>query len=231
MPEQRKFETILTENKLVSGEQLKQIVQYAYAVGIDLHEAILQKKVAPPEAVMMAYAESLGLPFARLADVSIDEEVVARVDPMIARQNSFVPVSIDQGHILVVAAKPVIPEVEAELRSAFNLPVRHVLCMPGELSAALTKYYPRGTAQPATKQRAPKEQEPVEPINEEEAKDRLLKSIIAFNFAFAFVGFGLNYLHIPRGIYNTLYYIPFIMFLGIIGGGIAGVAVWKLLSR
>ena len=48
------------ENKLVSAEQLEQVTRYARAVGIDLHEAVLQKKIAPSDAVMMAYAESVG---------------------------------------------------------------------------------------------------------------------------------------------------------------------------
>lgn len=239
MPERRKFETILTENKLVSGEQIKQVAQYALAVGIDLHEAILQKKFAPPEEVMMAYAESVGLPFVHLSDISVDEGVVAQFDPMTARKYSCVPVSIDQGYVLLVTTKPVLSEVEEELRLVFNLPTRCVICAPAELSAAITQYYPRGATRVDKDERNKAErntvpvqqQEPVEPMSDEERKDRLGKTIIAFCLSFAFFGFGLNYLHIPRGLYHTWYHVPFTALLGMIVGGIAGRAVWKMLSR
>jgi hypothetical protein len=236
MPGQRKLETILAENKLVSAEQLKQIAQYAHAVGIDLHEAILQKKIAPPEAVMMAYAESVGLPFVHFADISVDEEVVARIDPMTARQYSLVPVSIDQGYVLLVTTKPVLPDVEEELRMVFNLPLRCVICTPAELSAAITQYYPRGTARVAKAERSQvpmpqKEPEPVEPMSDEEKKDRLLKTFIAFNFSVAFVGLGINYLQLLRRIYNMWYYYPSFALLCVIVGIIVGGVVWKKLSR
>ena len=239
MPATRKIETILTENKIVSAEQLEQIVSYAQAVGIDLYEAILQKKIAPPETVMMAYAESIGLPFIHIGDVSIDEEVAAKVDPMTARQYSFLPISVDQKHVLLATAKPIIPDVEEELRMIFNLPIRCVICMPAELSDAITKYYPRGTARidktergkalaPQPEKKKPK---PVKPMNEEEQKDILLKAAVAFCFSFAFVGLALNFLQIPSGIYNTWYQLPLSLLLGSLVGGVAGWIVWKALSR
>ena len=233
MAERRKLETILTDNGLVSEEQLKQIVSYAHAVGIDLYEAVLQKKIAPPEAVMMAYAESLGLPFVHLADISIDEEVAAKIDPMTARQYSFVPVSIDQGHVLLVTTKPLIPDIVDELRMIFNLPVRYVICTPAELNVAITTYYPRGTARiakaerskeppPTTENKKPK---PATPMNDADKRDRLLQTFATFNFTVAFVFFSSYYLPLPKGMG-----IPFGI-LTVVIGGIAASIAWKLGSR
>jgi hypothetical protein len=239
MAERRTLETILKANGLVSDEQFKQIASYAHAVGIELYEAVLQKKIASPDAVMMAYAESIGLPFVHLADVSIDEEVAARIDPMTARQYSFIPVSIDSGYVLLATTKPVVPDVEAELRMRFDLPVRYTICTPAELSNAITKYYPRATARtsktepsktPQQKQTV-KPEKPVEPMSDEEKKDRLLKSCVAFNFSIALICFGLNYLQMPKGIYNTLYQFPFSALLGGVIGIVAAFVTWKKLSR
>ena len=240
MATRRKLETILTENGLVSAEQLKQIANYAHAVGIDLHEAVLQKKVAPPDAVMMAYAESVGLPFAHLADMSFDEEVIVQIDPMTARQHSLVPVSIDQGHILLVTTKPIIPDVASELQMLFSMPVRCMLCSPAELSEAITKYYPRGATRivktkpdetplpkPAPKKPKPKS-EPVEPMSEQEIKDRLLKTIIAFNFTVAAVYFGLYYSPLTRWIDDGFVTL---MSIGVCVGCVAAFVVWRVLSR
>ena len=239
MPERRKLETILTENKLVSAEQLKQIANYAYAVGIDLHEAVLQKKIAPPDAVMMAYAESVGLPFIHLTDVSFDEAVTLQIDPMTARQHSFVPISIDHGHVLLATTKPITPDIADELRMTFNVPVRCMICTPAELNTAIAEHYPRDAARiirvehskvPQPDAKKPTTKKP-EPMNYEELKDMIMKSVVAFNFSFAFICFAIYYLQILRGIVNTWYYFPVLVLIGVLAGGLAAFVTWKKLSR
>ncbi|MCL2004541.1 MAG: hypothetical protein FWG73_00085 [Planctomycetaceae bacterium] len=242
MGKRRKLETILIENNIVSNEQLQQIVQYAHAVGIDLHEAVLQKKIASPDAVMMAYAESIGLPFIHIDDVSIDTAIVAQIDPMTARQNSFLPISADQGHILLATTKPVIPDVAEQLRLQFNMSVRCVICTPAELSSAIAQYYPRdavkieppnapATQKPVAKPKAKPKAEPVEPMNDEDKRDRLLKVIASFNFTVAGVFFGLSHFQIPRVIYNSGYHFLFSIILGILIGAVVGYFVLRKLSR
>ena len=245
MPERQKLAAILVENKLVSGEQLQQTVKYAHAVGIELHEAVLQKKIAPPEAVMMAYAESVGLPFVHLGDVSFDEEVIAQIDPMTARQHSFVPISVDQGYVLLATTRPIIPDVADEIRMTFDLPVRCVICTPADLSAAIAEHYPRGASrvikieqtktlqqvQREVKKPKEKKKQQLTPLSGADMKDLSLKSFVAFNFAFAFVCFALNYLQMPRGIHNTFYQFPVLILLGCIVGGLAAFVTWKSFSR
>ena len=239
MTERRTLETILLDNKLVSTEQLGQITRYANAVGIDLYEAVLQKKIAPSDDVMMAYAESIGLPFIHLTDVSIDDALTVQIDPITARQYSFMPISIDQGHVLLATTKPIIPDVEAELRMIFNLPVRCAICTPAELNDAITEYFPRGSSRIIKTEREniplPKpvaeESEPVEPMSDEEKKNRLMMSFVALNFTVAFVCFVLYSLHIPKSIHNTWYQFLLLALLGMIIGGVVAHVVWKKLSR
>ena len=230
MAEKRKLETILLENKLVSAEQLTQVTRYAQAIGIDLYEAVLQKKIASPENVMMAYAESIGLSFIHLADLSIDEEIIAHIDPVTVRQYSFIPISRDQGYLLLAATKPVIPDVEEELRMIFNLPVRCAICTPAELNDAITKYFPRGTSQIikaernkiSTPQQSTQQPKPRAPMDDEQKKNRLLLSFVAFNFSVSFVCFALYYLRFPWHQFTLL---------GIVVGVAAAFVMWKKMSR
>ena len=247
MAQRRTLETILLANKLVSEEQLKQIVNYSRAVGIDLHEAVLQKKVAPPDAVMMAYAESIGLPFVHFADIAVDGDVVVQIDPMTARQHSFVPISIDHGYVLVAAAKPIIPDVADDLRMIFNLPVRCVLCTPSELGEAITKYYPRGAvkvvrSQPAEASPRPGKKEPkapakpkreirTEPLTDVEMKRRLMMTFASFNLSFAFVYFSLLSVPLPRVFMWITEQNGLLFLLGGIAGSIASAVTWRKMSR
>jgi hypothetical protein len=186
---------------------------------------------------MMAYAESVGLPFVHLADVSVNEEVAAQIDPMTARQYSVVPVSIDHGHVLLVTTKPVIPDIVDELRMIFDLPVRCAICTPAELSDAIAKYYPRGTTRlvkternevsqpkPVTK----KPQQPVKPMGKEEIKERYMKTFASFNFTFAFTFLAPYVLPLPGWIGDRTWLF---LFLGFLLGGIAAKVAWKAASR
>jgi hypothetical protein len=137
----RTLEEILLGNKTLTQEQLTKARNFANAVGLDTRDAILQQKLATPEAVWLAYAESVGLPYLELEDIGVDENLVPAVPAPLARQHSFVPVMVDRGQLLVASPNPVVPDVEEELRLRMGMPVRSILCTPARINEAITKYY------------------------------------------------------------------------------------------
>jgi hypothetical protein len=243
----RSLEQILVANNIVPSERMKQVKSYADTVGIDLQEAVLQQKIAAPEVVMLAYAESIGLPFVSVEDIGVDENMAPQINPNTARQHSFVPLMVDRGQLLLASPKPVNPDVEEELRMVLDMPVRSTICVPAEINAAIAKYYPRdavqlvrktdgstsavkGTSAKASKN--PKEHsEPVEPMNDEEKKNRLMNTIVVFNFSVMLVCLALFYFKIPRGLHNHWLQFPVLALIGIIVGGIAAVITWKKFTR
>ena len=144
----RTFEEIMLANKLLDQEQLKKARNYASAVNVEVRDAVLQQKLAAPEAVMLAYAESAGLPFVELGDVGVDEQLAAQIPPSTARQHSCVPVMADQGQLLMASPNPLIPDVEEDLRLRLGMPVRTVLCTPASVNAAIARFYPRDMPEP-----------------------------------------------------------------------------------
>ncbi len=239
----RSLEEILLAGNIVSADKMKPVKNYSNATGIDLHEAVLQQKLAAPEVVMLAYAESIGLPFVSLTDIGVDEEYAPQINPNTARQHSFVPLMVDQGQLLLTSPKPVNPDVEEELRMLFGMPVRSTICTPAEINAAIAKYYPRdavqlvrkkdgSTATVAAQPTASKGEgkvESIEPMSDEEKKNRLQTTIVAFNFTVMGVCFGLYY-GLYRGMPSTSQIIM-IAGAGLIVGGVAAFAAWKKLSR
>lgn len=137
----RTMEEILLANKALTQEQLAKARNFANAVGLDTRDAILQQKLATPETVWLAYAESVGLPYLELEDIGVDENLVPAVPAPLARQHSFVPVMVDRGQLLVASPNPVVPDVEEELRLRMGMPVRSILCTPSRINDAITKYY------------------------------------------------------------------------------------------
>ncbi len=143
----RSLEEILLANKTIDREQLDKARNFANAVGLEIRDAIVQQKVAPPDVVMQAYAESQGLPYIDLGDIQISPELIPLVPPPMARQYSCVPVLIDGSQLLMASPNPIDPNVEEELRLRFGLPVRTVLCTPAAVNAEIAKHYSRDGVQ------------------------------------------------------------------------------------
>lgn len=139
----RTFEEVLLANKVLQREQLDKARKYADAVGLELRDAILQQKLATAETVMLAFAESMGLPYVELEDVGVDAELAAMIPPALARQHHCVPVMSDGSQVLIATPHPLIPDVEEELRLRLGMPARTVLCTPAGISQAIATYYPR----------------------------------------------------------------------------------------
>lgn len=142
----RTLEEILLSQKAIDEAQLAKARNFSKAVGVEVRDALLQQKLARPEVVMPAYAESIGLPFLDLADIQLDETLIPQVPAVLARQHSLAPVMKDRNQLLVASPNPLDPHVEEELRLRFSAPVRTVLCTPAAIHEVITKHYSRDVA-------------------------------------------------------------------------------------
>ena len=120
----RSLETILRDDRIATPEQIKKAKNYAEALGVGLHQALMQQKVADPEKIMLAYAESIGVPFVSLEDVPVDEYYAPQINPVMARQHSFVPVMAEMGKLILASPEPLGFAGEDALRMLFGMPVR-----------------------------------------------------------------------------------------------------------
>lgn len=245
----RTLEEILLANNIIPQDKMKKVKGYADAVGIDLQEAVLQQKDTVTEDVMLAYAESIGLPFVSIADIGVDEDIIPQVNPNTARLHSFIPLMVDKGQLLLASPKPVNLDVEEELRMIFEMPVRSTICTPAEINAAIVKYYPKDAVQfvrkggttvtasraemPAKKAKAA-EEEPEdlgEPMNEEEKKDRLMMTVTVFNFTVMAISLGSYFGLLTPAQQNSMFSCFVIGLIAVVVAGIAALVTWKKKSR
>ena len=142
----RSLEDLLLSRKIVDQEQLEKAQKMANAIGVDLRDAVMQQKLAKPEVVMQAYADSLGLPFLDLSLMQVNPTLVPTMPPVLARQHSCVPLLIDDEKVIVASPNPLRTDVEDEVRLRFGLTVRTVICTPSDIHEAINKYYPKEEA-------------------------------------------------------------------------------------
>ena len=137
------FDEILLNSGAISKEHLDKAKQYAEAVGFSLRDALSQQKAASPEAVMQAYAQSVGLPFLDLGDVAIDESLFARISAVLARTHSVAPIMIENDQLLLASPNPLNLQIEEDLRLRLGMPIRMVLCTPVDINRVINEHYPR----------------------------------------------------------------------------------------
>lgn len=142
----RTMEEILLARKILEPDQLAKARNFANAVGVEVRDAIVQQKLAKPEDVMPAYAESIGLPYVDLADVPLDPQILPRVPAMLARQFTILPLMIENEQLLVASSTQLDPNVEEELRLRTDMPIRTVLASPAGLNEVVNKYYTKEAA-------------------------------------------------------------------------------------
>lgn len=241
----RSLEEILLAGQVVEQAQLDKARGFSDAVGVELHQAVLQQKLAEPEPVMMAYAESIGLPYLDLKDIGVSAELASQIPPTLARQHSCVPLMTDAQHLLMASPTPLVPDVEEELRLRFEMPVRTVLCTPSQVNEAIADFFPRDAPDPgpvSAKKKgkekkkdkgSKKDSKPAKEVAEGERlspeefkKRRLLGSIVGFNMgvviavAGQYVTAGIEPLSASR-----------VMGVGVVVGLVVAGVTWGVLSK
>jgi hypothetical protein len=219
----RSLEETLLARKVIDREQLEKANKLAAAIGMDLRDAVMQQKLAKPEVIMQAYAESLGLPFLDLSLMQPNEELIAKLPAVLARQHSCVPLLVDEEKVVVASPNPLRNDVEDEVRLRMGLPVRIVICTPGDIHELVNKYYSKETAAaqmgltsaaPATADGKPAKP-PIDPIERQKRR----KQVTMVAGMFTFMIFSLA----GSAIFNWSGQLGLVQFygLGLILGGIA----------
>lgn len=217
----RTMEEILVGRKVLDSAQLDKARRFAKTINVELRDAVMQQKLAAPELVMQAYAESAGLPYIDLNDVQLDPELIPKFPAVLARQNSCAPLMVDDGRLLVVSPHALVPEVEDQLRLRTGFPVRTVLCTPAGIHEIISKHYPREAAAAEMAGAPPKSAPPrtasskttenkeapskaIQTGAEERHRRRIMICVMAFNFSFfawyivaSVMRFGLAMTYLP----------------------------------
>jgi len=138
------MDQILLSQKHVSLDQAREAKEYAERTGLDLRDAFVQLKMVDPDIAAQALAQEHGIPYVDLADMLPDDDVLDKVPKTTVKQNSILPLFLDQGMLLVACTHMIEHELEEELRLRFGVPVRSVLASPHAINQAIARYYAPG---------------------------------------------------------------------------------------
>ncbi|HEX4148333.1 MAG TPA: hypothetical protein VHY20_05070 [Pirellulales bacterium] len=219
----RSLEEILLTRKVLDREQLEKANKLATAIGMDLRDAVMQQKLAKPEVIMQAYAESLGLPFLDLSLMQPNEELLAKLPAVMARQHSCVPLLVDEEKVVVASPNPLRTDVEDEVRLRMGLTVRNVLCTPADIHELINKHYPKEAAAaqlgiaPVAAADAKSKKPAVDPAVRKKRRQQVMMVAGMFTFM-AFSLLGSSVLHWDKNMSMLSFYGLGLLVAGIAAG-------------
>jgi len=132
---------ILVDLGFVTAEQVTAHRAEAQAAGVGVVDLMVANKVIRPADVTQAKAAHFGAEVVNLAELKIDDDVIAAVPRHVARKYHVVPVFKHDNNITVALADPSDLDTLDSLRLLLNAEIDLRVASEPDIEAALGKYY------------------------------------------------------------------------------------------
>jgi len=132
---------LLKRTGLFSDTQLAEILQAAHAEERSVTEIVTQGAYAPETKFLQALAEALRIPFVNLATMDIEREILDRLPTKAVFQYNVIPISFENGTLLVASNNPLNANLVDSLRLAAGTRVRLALSASDDIARASKKFY------------------------------------------------------------------------------------------
>ena len=167
---------ILTENKILTPEQLNRALEIQKQKGGRLSNILVSLKLVNEKDLMLALSKSLHIPFINLAKLNISQEVIKIIPEDVARHYQLVPVSKIGSNLTVAVSDPLNIFALDDIRALTNYKVKSVLSTEEEIKEALRRYYSKNAGE-IIKDVIERKQAKVEMIQEEK-KEKDTKALL-----------------------------------------------------
>ena len=137
---------ILLEGGHVTPEQLAGAVEEQRRLGRSLGRVLVDLGVLTEGQLVAALATQIGLRFVDLSDYPVDGSAVSRVPDMVCRRHNALPISYEDGRLVVAMADPANVFAVDDIRSMTGLEVKPVVATKSDVIAAINRYH-RGDAE------------------------------------------------------------------------------------
>ncbi|TWU45532.1 Type II/IV secretion system protein [Novipirellula aureliae] len=135
------FTDLLLKNGTISLDQLSEAEEVAKQTKADVGDVLIQMEYATPEEVAKALADFHKIPFVDLRQERIPETVIELVPESVARENTILPYSDDDGALRILIADPFDLETIEKLRFILNRKIETALAPKSAILGAINQYY------------------------------------------------------------------------------------------
>ncbi|RKX36174.1 MAG: type II/IV secretion system protein, partial [Verrucomicrobia bacterium] len=126
---------------LLEAEQLDSILADARENSLSIREAVLAGSDVKEEEFLEKLAESMDIPFQRLKETEIEDDILERLPTKAIFQYNVVPLTEEESGLKVATSDPFAPGLVDALRLAAECRIRLVLSPDEDISATAKKFY------------------------------------------------------------------------------------------
>jgi len=137
----QEFTDLLLKRGIIALDQLSEATEMAGSSGKSVGDCLTQLEYATPEEVTMALAEFNHMPYVDLREHRIPDDVIEQVPESVARENTVIPYSSENGAIRILVADPFDMEIIDKLRFILNKKIETALAPRTAIVAAINSYY------------------------------------------------------------------------------------------
>ena len=132
---------LLAATGLIDESRLQDILNQARDNGMPVCRAILENSEVKEEELLEQLSGPINLPFQRLKEIEIEEEILSRLPTKAIFQYNIVPLDEENGLLKVATSDPFIPGLIDALRLAAECRIRLVLSPSEDIETAAKKFY------------------------------------------------------------------------------------------
>ena len=139
-PKQDKLGQILLQNKIISEDQLAEALEKQQASGKSLGRVLIEMKMVIEGALTAILAQQIGMKYVDLGNFQVDISATALIDADTARKYSIIPISFDDGKLLVAMADPTNVFALDDIRIMTNMEVEPAVSTKDDIVSAINRY-------------------------------------------------------------------------------------------
>jgi type IV pilus assembly protein PilB len=137
----QEFTDRLLKKGIISLDQLSEAENVAKTTGATVGDVLVQMEYATAEEVAEAMAKHHKIPYVDLRTTQIADSVIELVPESVARENTIIPFSEEDGTLRILIADPFDLETIEKLRFILNVTIETALAPKGAIVGAINKYY------------------------------------------------------------------------------------------
>jgi type IV pilus assembly protein PilB len=138
---------ILTENNILSPEQLDKALEIQKRKGGRLSNILISLNLINEKDLMLALSKSLHIPPINLDKLKIKPEVIEIIPEHVARHYQLIPISKIGDNLTVAVSDPLNIFTLDDIRALTNYKIKTVLSTEKDIKEAINRYYSQNTSQ------------------------------------------------------------------------------------
>ncbi len=139
-PKQDRLGQILLQNKIINEEQLAEALEKQQASGKSLGRVLVELGMVSEGALTAILAQQIGMKYVDLGNFQVDISAASTVDAETARKYTLIPISYDNGKLVVAMADPTNIFALDDIRIMSGMEVEPVVSTKDDILSAINRY-------------------------------------------------------------------------------------------